>query len=400
MISTEITAMAARVYDRAVELRRHFHRYPELSYREFETTRRIIEELEPLGYEIHRPLETGCIAVLRGGVPSERVLALRADIDALPMEEEGEIKEPFRSQHPGVAHCCGHDLHTANLLGTAHILASLRDAIPGTVVLVFQPGEEKPPGGARLLMESGLLQKLGVQAIYGLHSYPYGKVGEVSLIKGPMMARPDEFVLTVVGKGGHAAIPQKAIDPIVISAQIVTILQSIVSRSVNPLEPAVLTIGKISGGTVCNVIPDSVTMLGTIRSFSEELSERISRQIEETARGVAAAAGATIQYELIKGYPAVVNTPWAVDVLEKTVASLSGLQTVPLAEPIMAGEDFSFYQQEFPGSYLYLGTGSAEAASDTYNWHHPRYNTDERAMLTGMALFAALVFEPDAVPKS
>ncbi|MCC5926717.1 MAG: amidohydrolase [Bacteroidetes bacterium] len=393
-MNRQIEELAHGVYDKLVDLRRHFHRHPELSYHEFNTTQRIVEELEPLGYEVHRPLETGCIAVLKGGVEADRVLALRADIDALPMEEEGDYKADFLSQVPGVAHCCGHDLHTANLLGVAHILSSLQEQIPGTVVLIFQPGEEKPPGGARLLMETGLLQRLGVQAIYGLHSYPYGQVGEVSLIKGPMMARPDEFVLKVIGKGGHAAIPQKAIDPVVISAQIITVIQSIVSRSVNPLESAVVTIGKIAGGTVCNVIPDSVIMLGTIRSFSEELSERISRQIEQTATGIANAAGASIAYELIKGYPAVVNTPWAVDALEQTAAGLPGVRAVPLAEPIMAGEDFAFYQQEFPGSYMYLGTGSPQAGSDTWNWHHPCYNTDERAMITGMCLMAALVFNP------
>jgi amidohydrolase len=394
-----IEQLAEEVYDRMVDLRRYFHRNPEVSYNEFSTTERIIAELEPLGLEIHRPLETGCVAVLRGGVNAERVIALRADIDALPMDEEGEHKAEFFSQNPGAAHCCGHDLHTANLLGVAHILAELRQTVPGTVVLIFQPGEEKPPGGGRLLMETGLLQQLGVQAIYGLHSYPFGKVGEVALIKGPMMARPDEFVLKVIGKGGHAAIPHKAIDPIVISAQIVTVIQSIVSRSVNPLEPAVVTIGKIAGGTVCNVIPDSVTMLGTIRSFSEELSERISNQIEHTARGLAEAAGASIDYELIKGYPAVVNTDWAVDALQKAASTLTGVSSVPLPEPIMAGEDFAFYLQEFPGSYMYLGTGSVEAGSDTYNWHHPRYNTDERAMLTGMSLMANLVFTPESIQR-
>jgi len=398
VISDLIGQQALKVFPEMVAFRRDLHRNPEISYKEFRTTERIIAELAALGYEIHRPLQTGCVAVLRGDAGGKGVLALRADIDALPMDEEGEHKQEFISQVPGAAHCCGHDLHTANLLGTAHILASLKAYVAGTVVLVFQPGEEKPPGVARLLMETGLLQKLGVQAIYGLHAYPYAGVGEIALIKGPMMARPDEFELTVHGKGGHAAIPQKTVDPVVIAAQIVTVLQSIVSRNVNPLDAAVVTVGKIAGGSVCNVIPDEVAMLGTIRSFSQALSTQISARIEGMARGIAEAAGATISYRYISGYPAVVNTDWAVDALKQTADGIPGVSVVTLPEPLMAGEDFSFYLQEFPGAYFYLGTGSNEAESNSWNWHHPRFNVDEKAMLTGMSVLAELVLKTKATP--
>lgn len=379
------------IYEYAVKTRRFLHQNPELSYKEFKTTEFIVKELESLGYVVERPLETGCIGIIEGGKKSDRVIALRADIDALPIQETGDHKQAFLSRTPGVSHTCGHDVHTANLLGLAHVLSGMRDEIPGKVLLVFQPGEEKPPGGGRLIMESGVLQKHGVQLIYGLHTYPLARPGSVSVIKGPMMARPDEFTLIVKGKGGHAAIPHKAVDPVVIAAQIVTVLQSIITRSVNPLEPAVLTIGKIEGGSAHNVIPESVTMLGTIRTFSKELTMHISGRIENTARALAQSAGGDIEYYFSEGYPAVINTDSAVDDIVNAANLFDDISTETLKEPIMAGEDFSFYLEEIPGSYMYLGSGSAESGSDTHNWHHPMYNADERCMLTGMKLFAGLV---------
>lgn len=390
-IIKNIDSLADSNFEWVKEFRRDLHRYPEVSYKEFRTTDVIIAELKRLNITVLRPLETGCVGIITGGIESDRVIALRADIDALPMEETGEHKREFLSKNQGVAHCCGHDLHTANLLGVARILSELRTSISGKVVLVFQPGEEKVPGGGRLLMETGLLQELGVQEIYGLHSYPYAPPGEIRVIKGAMMARPDEFSITVLGKGGHAAIPHKAVDPVVIASQIVTMLQSIISRTINPLQPAVLTIGKISGGSAHNVIPESVTMLGTIRTFSKELSEHISDRILQTAQSIARAAGGDIEYKFNEGYPAVVNTDWAVDSICEA-AEMMNVGVTNLAEPIMAGEDFSYYLQEIPGSFFYLGSGSRETGSDQYNWHHPLYNVDERAMKTGMRLMAGLVF--------
>ncbi|HAC14863.1 MAG TPA: amidohydrolase [Bacteroidetes bacterium] len=397
-IQHQIDFLVQQVYPDVCEIRRDLHRNPEVSYKEIRTTEVIVKELSTLGFEVLRPLETGCVAVLHGGVSSSRVIALRADIDALPMDETGEHKAAFLSQNPGAAHCCGHDVHTANLLGTARVLAQLKEHIPGTVVLVFQPGEEKLPGGGRLLMETGVLQGLGVQSIYGMHTYPFAKPGEIKVIKGPMMARPDEFTLKVLGKGGHAASPHLAVDPIVISAQIVTLLQSIITRSVNPLEPAVLTVGKIEGGSAHNVIPASVSMLGTIRTFSAELANHISDKIQATASAVAEAAGGSIEYTFSQGYPAVVNTDWAVDAICDVADGLDGVEASFLSEPVMAGEDFSFYQQEIPGSFMYLGSGSPESGSDTYNWHHPLYNADERSLITGMKVMCGLVFAENSTP--
>jgi amidohydrolase len=396
-IHAKIQQLSHDTFQTAVDARRHLHRNPELSYKEFKTTEFLVERLTDLGYAVERPLETGCVAVLQGGVTSDRVIALRADIDALPIHEEGEHKKDFMSQIDGVAHCCGHDIHTAGLLGTAQVLSALREEVPGKVVLVFQPGEERSPGGGRLIMESGILQRLGVQAIYGLHTYPFLEPGNIGWIKGPMMARPDEIALDVIGAGGHAAVPHKAVDPVVLSAQIITVLQSIVSRHVNPLEPAVLTFGKISGGSAHNVIPESVHILGTIRTFSRETTLKIATLIENTSRAIAQAAGGDVRFTITEGYPAVVNVDWAVDALVQTVGRFDNINAIVLPEPSMGGEDFSFYLEEIPGAFFVIGSGSEETGSNQYNWHHPRYNADERSLLTAMKVMSALVFEPSSI---
>lgn len=375
-----------------IDTRRHLHRYPEVSYKEFKTTDFIIDRLEGLGIHVDRPLETGCVGVIEGGVPSDKVVALRADIDALSMEEEGSHKGGFISQNEGVAHCCGHDGHTANLLGAAQILAENRDALEGTVLLVFQPGEEKLPGGGRLLCETGYLQDKGVDVIYGLHTSPKLAPGQIGIRKGPLMARPDEFEITITGKGGHAASPHETVDPIVLAAQVINQLQTIVSRNVNPTEPAVVTVGKIWGGSAHNIIPEKVRMLGTVRTFSQDTAHAIRDRIGGIVQGITAGAGASYGYVFNEGYPAVSNTPWAIDLLADTAAQVIGRENIlELEDPIMAGEDFAFYQQEFPGAFFFLGSGSKTAESQ-WSWHHPRYNIDEACLMTGAALMAALPF--------
>lgn len=391
-MSSSFLAQSKQIFEDLVPLRRHLHRHPELSYAEFETTDFIINYLQPLGFEIHRPLQTGCVAVLRGGA-SSRVVALRADIDALPIQESGEHKQDFLSENEGVAHCCGHDLHTTNLLGAARLIAEHKNELSGTVVLVFQPGEEKTPGGGRLLMETGFLQKLNIQRMYGLHSDPNHAPGTISVKDGAMMARPDEFVLRIVGKGGHAAKPHEALDPIVMGAQVVGALQTIVSRHRNPIHPAVVTVGKFSGGSTYNIIPEAVDLMGTIRSFDGALSAHISDLIERMARGIVEPLGGEVDYRFQEGYPALINPAE----LNNTVRSLTdtvlgGSHLNELQEPVMAGEDFAFYQQELPACFFFLGTGSDEADS-RYVWHHPKYNVDERALINGVALLTALAFE-------
>lgn len=394
MRSSLIKKLAEKYYPEMVEIRRHLHRNPELSFQEHQTTEFIIDELVELGISVDRPLETGCVGILEGGKKSDKVVALRADIDALPIQEEGDHKEPFLSEHAGVAHCCGHDSHTANLLGTARILTELKEDIEGTVLLIFQPGEEKLPGGGRMLCETDYLQDKGVDVIYGLHSDPGNKPGTVSLREGPLMARPDEFKIEIFGKGGHAASPHLTVDPIVLAARIVNDLQTIVSRMVNPTEPAVVTVGKITGGTAHNIIPGKVEMIGTVRTFSRQTADAIKEKIEAIVQGVTQSAGASYSFEFDHGYPAVINTEWATNTVIEAAGNLFGKTSVQeLDDPIMAGEDFAFYQEHFPGAFFFLGSGSEETGS-TYAWHHPQYNVDEACFKTGAALMASLALQP------
>lgn len=389
----------ARQYeDEMVAIRRHLHRHPELSYQEKETTKFIVDKLDELGIPADRPLDTGCVGILKGGKASDQVIALRADIDALPINETGGHKQEFISENEGVAHCCGHDGHTANLLGTAHILSDIKEQIEGTALLIFQPGEETLPGGGRLLCETGYLQDKGVDVIYGLHSNPNLAPGKIGLRKGPLMARPDEFEIDIIGRGGHAASPHEAIDPIVMAAQVVEQIQTIVSRSVNPTDPAVVTVGKISGGSAYNIIPGKVELLGTVRTFSAETADLIKRRLESIVKGVTEAGGGDYNFAFNYGYPAVQNTGWATDIVIDTASELLGAENVEQMEvPIMAGEDFAFYQQHFPGVFFFLGSGSEESGS-VYSWHHPKYNIDEACFTSGAALMASLVFQP--LPQS
>lgn len=389
-----LTEHARQYQNEMVAIRRHLHRHPELSYQEKETTNFIVDKLDELGIPTDRPLETGCVGILEGDQASDQVIALRADIDALPITEEGDHKKDFISENEGVAHCCGHDGHTANLLGTAHILSDLKENIKGTVLLIFQPGEETLPGGGRLLCETGYLQEKGVDVVYGLHGNPNLAPGEIALRKGPLMARPDEFEIEILGQGGHAASPHEAIDPIVMAAQVVEQIQTIVSRSVNPTDPAVVTVGKISGGSAYNIIPEKVELLGTVRTFSAETADLIKRRLESIVKGVTEAGGGRYNFAFNYGYPAVQNTDWATDIVIDAASALLGAENVKqMEEPLMAGEDFAFYQQHFPGVFFFLGSGSEESGS-VYPWHHPQYNIDEACFTSGAALMASLVFQP------
>lgn len=391
---SKIQDKAKANHEEVVAIRRYLHQHPELSYQEHETTEYIIDKLAELGIKVDRPLDTGCVGIIEGGKISDRVIALRADIDALPIKEEGEHKKEFISENEGVAHCCGHDAHTANLLGAAKILTDLQSEIDGTVLLVFQPAEEKLPGGGRLLCETGYLQEKGVDVIYGLHTNPHMAPGQIAIRKGPLMARPDEFKLEIIGQGGHAASPHEAVDPVVMASQVVNQIQTIVSRNVNPTEPAVVTVGKISGGSAHNIIPEKVEMLGTVRTFDQATADMIKDRIGAIVKGVTEAAGGDFTYDFDYGYPAVINTGWATDIVIDSAGKLLGEENVvQLEDPIMAGEDFAFYQQHFPGVFFFLGSGREESSS-TYSWHHPMYNVDEECFTTGTALMASLAFQP------
>jgi len=388
----QINKQAKIHFDYMVSVRRHLHKNPEVSYKEYDTTEFILNELKQMGIDAYRPLETGCVGIIEGE-PAGRVIALRADIDALAMDEEGDAKQEFISERPGVAHCCGHDAHTANMLGAAKILMDLKDQISGKIVLIFQPAEEKLPGGGRLLMETGFLQEHGVQEVYGLHMNPKYEVGKIATKTGPLMARPDEIEIEIYGKGGHAASPHETIDPIMLAAQVITQFQTIVSRNIKPTEPAVVTIGRIRAGSTYNVIPERAELLGTVRTFSRDTAMLIKERMEAILKGVVEGAGGKYEFRFNEGYPAIDNDENCTQNIIRTAKELFGEdQFIELETPIMGGEDFAFYQQEFPGAFYFLGSRSKEADSG-WSWHHPKYNIDERAFLTGAALMAGLALK-------
>ncbi|MDR9446656.1 MAG: M20 family metallopeptidase [Balneolaceae bacterium] len=405
----ELTEQLAQHLDKHapqwIDLRRAFHRRPEVSYQEFETTQGIVELLTQWGWHVERPLETGCVATW--GDPDDwkpdistpdtnsaeaKTIAIRADIDALPMQEEGEAKQGFFSEYPGVAHCCGHDAHTTILLGVAQTLAAIYqskhlDPASPRVVLVFQPGEETTPGGARLLMEEGTLQRIGVHEIVALHTAPFLPTGTVALNEGMLMARPDEFELTLQGKGGHAGSPHECIDPIVMASNVVSQFQTIASRQNHPADPVVVTVGSLHAGHTYNVIPETAELKGTVRTFSAEQATLVESAMRRIAEGVASSYGGQASFTYRQGYPAVINHPEPIKHLRQAALEAS-LKTQSLDKPLMAGEDFSFYQQSIPGALMLLGSGNDDPAVDSqYMWHHPKYNVDEASIVHGVALF-------------
>jgi amidohydrolase len=391
-ILKEIKSITAKLHNEMIATRRYLHQHPEVSYKEFETTKFIKSKLDELNIPYESPLETGCVGIIKGDIKSDRVIALRADIDALAMNEEGGFKKDFFSKNEGAAHCCGHDAHTSNLLGVAKILAELKDNIEGTVLLVFQPGEEKLPGGGKLLCDTGFLQSQKVDAIYGLHTSPSHKPGTVATRIDELMASPDEIDIEIIGKGGHAARAHEAIDPIVMAAQFINAAQTIVSRSVDPTESAVVTIGKIEGGTAHNIIPEKVKLFGTVRTFRKETKDLIEQRLHALLKGITGASGGSYTLNYRRGYPAVINTEKeTLNVLNSTKDLFGNDAAIELERPSMAGEDFAFYQEHFPGAFFFVGSGSEDSES-TYVWHHPKYNVDDRFFLTAAPLMASLVF--------
>lgn len=389
---SRIKKLSQKYLNDTIATRRYLHQHPEVSYKEYETTRYIKSELDKLGIPHESPLETGCVGILKGGKDSSKVIALRADIDALPIHEEGEAKQAFISQNEGAAHCCGHDAHTANLLTVAKILKELQDEVEGTILFVFQPGEEKLPGGGRLLSETGFLQKQKVQAIYGLHTSPIHAPGTIATKSGPLMAAPDEFEVEIIGKGGHAARAHETVDPIVLSAQYINAIQTIASRSVDPTEPVVVTVGKVEGGTAYNIIPEKVKLWGTARTLTPETADLVKDRLESLAKGITESAGGSYTFTFNKGYPPVINTEAETLYILNESKTLFGEESViEMKRPVMAGEDFAFYQEHFPGAFFFVGSGSKDSDS-LYPWHHPKYNVDDGFFEVATPLMVSLAF--------
>lgn len=365
------------ITEKITEVRRHLHRHPELSNEEFATTEYIRNILVEEGIRIaDYPLKTGVIAEI-GGLNGGPIIALRADIDALPIHEETGL--PFESQTPGKMHACGHDFHTAALIGTALLLKQWEHELQGTVRLLFQPAEENAKG-AKQVVKSGALE--GVQAVFGMHNKPDLPVGTIGIKPGPLMAAADGFVIEIEGKGTHAAVPDAGKDPIVAASHIVAALQSIVSRNVSPLQSAVISVTQIHSGNVWNVIPKQAFMEGTVRTFDNEVRSYVMERFVQVVEGVAAAFGTAATVRWVEGPPPIANDAAWAELAEATAVELGYESIVPILSS--AGEDFAVYQQIIPGLFVFMGT------SGTQEWHHPAFTLDEGALPVSVNFFAHL----------
>ncbi|MFZ5816284.1 MAG: M20 metallopeptidase family protein [Bacillota bacterium] len=389
MSKEQIWDLARAVHPYAVAIRRHLHRNPELSFEEHDTHRFLVEQLQELGFAFESGLGggTGIKAVLEGGRPGPTV-ALRADIDALPILEETGLE--FASQRPGKMHACGHDVHTAILLATAKALQALQAELPGKVVFLFQPGEEKNPGGASLMIRDGCLENPKVEAIFGLHVMPFMETGSMGFGAGPLMASPDEVEVTVVGRGGHGAAPHLTVDPVLAACQIITLLQQVVARNVSPFQQAVITVGMIHGGTAPNVIPDEVTFKATVRTMDPEVRKLMPRRIEEVVKGVCDAAGATYRFHYDPGYPVLINDLQMTELARRAALAVLEPGQVQGMAPSMGGEDFAYYLEKVPGTFARLGA-MAPGATKPYGLHTSRLLIDEECIAVGTAYYISVV---------
>ncbi|AIF50579.1 M20 family metallopeptidase [Pelosinus sp. UFO1] len=363
--------------DSIIALRRHFHTYPELSAKEFNTQQKIMDELFSLGLVPRKIAGTGVIADLKGAFPG-KTIGIRADIDALELEDE--CGKPYQSQNPGVCHACGHDGHTAMLIGAAKTFVDLKDRLTGNIRFLFQPSEECFPGGAALMIKEGALTD--VDAIIGAHLWQTLRVGTSGISYNRMMASPDQFTIQIKGRGGHGSMPHQTIDALLVGAQVVTALHTIVSRNIDPLEQAVLSIGVFRSGDTFNIIPDTATLVGTVRSFSKEVKTTIFKRIEEVVSGICQGAGATFQIDTIFGFSPVINNPEVADVLFNASAVSLSKENSLLIDPVMGGEDFSCYLEKIPGAFIFIGVGNEEEGI-IYPQHHPKYDIDERSLAYG-----------------
>lgn len=372
-----MAANLERLTETLISIRRNLHEHPELSYEEFETTKAIKNWLEEKNITIiNSNLKTGVIAEISGN-SNGPLIAIRADIDALPIQEETNL--PYASKIHGRMHACGHDFHTAAIIGAAYLLKEKESSLSGTVRFIFQPAEESSNGACKVI-EAGHLR--GVQAIFGMHNKPDLPVGTIGIKDGPLMAGVDRFEIEIHGVGTHAAVPDAGVDPIVASSQIVMALQTIVSRNISSSHNAVVSVTNIHSGNTWNVIPEKATLEGTVRTFQTETREKIPALMKRIIQGVSDALGVKTEFRFYAGPPAVHNDTSLTN-LSTQVAETMNLNIIS-PTPSMAGEDFSFYQQEIPGSFVFMGT------SGTHEWHHPAFTVDERALPIGAAYFALL----------
>lgn len=386
-----IKEKAAELHATLVQLRRHFHQNPERSFQEHQTAQLVLNTLRNYGINAAQHSGTGVVAMVQGSAgTSDKVTALRADLDALPIQEQNKVD--YASCNPGVMHACGHDVHTASLLGTAMILHDLRDQFNGTVKFIFQPGEEELPGGASLMIGNGVLKNPSPKAIFGQHVFPELEVGKVGFRSGKYMASCDEIYLTIKGKGGHGAMPHTLVDPVQIGAHVLIALQQLISRRSNPLLPSVLSFGKFIANGATNVIPDEVNLAGTFRTYDEEWRIEAHQIISELVIGTAKAMGAEAIVDIRKGYPFVYNNPLLTAHAIEDASQFLGAENVVELEMRPTGEDFSYYTQQMPGVFYRLGTRN-ERKGIVSPVHTATFDVDEECLAVGSGLMAWLAVQ-------
>jgi amidohydrolase len=375
--------------DWLVEIRRTIHMHPELGFEEVETSRLVAGWLEKFGIEVRRGVaKTGVIGLLRGKGPGKTV-AIRADMDALPMDEARPV--PYASRIKGKMHACGHDAHVAILLGVAKFFSSNPELVKGNIKWIFQPAEEGG-GGGRVMTEEGVLENPQVDAIFGAHVFPLLPVGKVGVYEREGLAATDRFIIKIIGKGGHGAFPHLCKDPILAAGHLITQIHSIVSRNINPIDSAVITIGKISGGTAFNIIPDEVELTGTARSLTPQVQEEVKNRIEVVARGVALSFGMDYRYDFAYGYPMMINDPEMSKLVSRACSKGIGKENIVWVKPAMGGEDFSYYLQKVPGAFFMLGNRN-EAKETIYPYHSNLFDVDEDILPLGVEMFVRIIDE-------
>ena len=368
--------------------RRHLHKHPELSFEEYQTTEFLCRELAAAGIEdIRRPVKTGVVAVIHGAYPGKAV-AIRADIDALPIQEKNELE--FCSVNDGVMHACGHDGHAAMLLAAARIFEQHKDELHGSIVCIFQHAEEVPPGGAQELYEAGVME--GVDELYGLHLSSNFPTGTYGVRAGALTSATDRFDIRVIGKGGHSSMPEQSIDPIVTGAEIIVALQSILSRRVAAFESAVLSVCQVNAGDAYNIIPGEMTLTGSTRTFSEEMRGKMEVMIEEIVSGITKSAGASYEFKFERGYSSVINDKELTENVEQQLKKLWGEESILHINPIMPGEDFSALQKNCPACFVEIGTADEEKHT-TFPHHNPNYRMDEEGLRYGLSYLLATIFD-------
>lgn len=380
-----------KIFDQIIDWRRTLHAHPELSFEEKQTSQFIADLLDSWG--VHYSKQFGgysLVAQLKGEKEGSKCIALRADMDALPIQEENEVA--YKSQVDGLMHACGHDVHTANLLGVLAVLKEQKAAFGGTIKFIFQHAEEKLPGGASIMIENGVLENPKVEEIFALHVFPDLEVGKVGFRPGMYMASCDELYFRVVGKGGHGAMPQKAIDPIQVSAQIIQAMQTISSRRYDPTIPSVISIGRIEGLGATNVIPDEVTMQGTFRTLDEEWRAKGHELIREISQGIARANGADCEVEIIKGYPYLENHQNLTENARESAQKILGTENVVDLPIRLTGEDFAFYSQEIPSCFFRLGVRN-EAKGIIHGVHNSKFDVDENCFRAGVQTMVQIVMD-------